>query len=234
VPVPTPDPTVLGLLAPASQRLVRTVDAFDDADWTAPSGLPGWSRAHVVAHVALNAEGLAGALGGLAAGQPASMYASDADRDGDIDALADASATELRDRLLGSVTAFAHAVGAVPADAWDASIERTPGGRVFAAVDTPSMRLREVEIHHADLASAYSWRAWEPAFAALLLDGMDGRGHDGPGFVVVASDLDRSWTIGDGGPAVTGPAAALGWWLTGRGDGDGLTSEGELPRIGAW
>ena len=32
VPVPTPDPRALDLLTPASQRLVRTVDALDDAD----------------------------------------------------------------------------------------------------------------------------------------------------------------------------------------------------------
>ncbi len=37
------------------------------------------------------------------------------------------------------------------------------------------------------------------------------------------------------GATVSGAAADLGWWLTGRGDGEGLTSDdGVLPRIEEW
>ena len=50
------------LLPEATQRLVRTVDGLDDDALAAPSGLPDWTRAHVVAHLALNAEGLASVL----------------------------------------------------------------------------------------------------------------------------------------------------------------------------
>ena len=234
MPVPTPDPVALELLAPAAQRLVRTVDALGEADWTAPSGLPRWTRAHVVAHLVLNAEAITGALGGVGTGDAVPMYRSAAERDSDIEVLAGAGPAALRDRLLGSVTAFADAVGAVPADRWGARVERTPGGPRFDAADLPQMRLREVEIHHADLGASYSWSDWGPDFSVLLLDAVAGRAESGPGLVAVASDLDRTWTIGDGGPAVTGPAAALGWWLTGRGDGTGLTSGDELPRMGAW
>ena len=46
----------------ATQRLVRTVDGLDDEALGGPSGLPDWTRAHVVAHLALNAEGLARVL----------------------------------------------------------------------------------------------------------------------------------------------------------------------------
>ncbi len=231
--MPAPDPVALDLLPDASQRLVRTVDALGDDDWQAPSGLPGWTRAHVVAHLTLNAEGLAGALGGIGAGEPATMYTSDAARDSDIEELAGASPTELRDRLLASVTAFAEALAAVPADDWSTVVERTPGGRTFVAADVASMRLREVEIHHADLASTYTSADWTAAFSVLLIESMLARADAHA--LLVASDLDRSWTIGDGGPAVTGTAAALGWWLTGRGDAEGLTSEGgEPPRMGEW
>ena len=40
-------------LQEATNRLVRTVDGFKGDDWSAASGLPGWTRAHVVAHLAL-------------------------------------------------------------------------------------------------------------------------------------------------------------------------------------
>ena len=57
-----PDAQHLALLDAGTRRLVRTVDALDDEQWPQPSLLPGWSRAHVVAHLLLNAEALAGAL----------------------------------------------------------------------------------------------------------------------------------------------------------------------------
>ena len=51
-----------------------------------------------------------------------------------------------------------------------------------------------------------------------------------------ATDLDRTWTVRRrAGLRCRGRAAALAWWLTGRGDGDGLTSDdGELPGMEAW
>ena len=47
---------------------------------------------------------------------------------------------------------------------------------------------------------------------------------------VHATDLDRIWHLGHedrhgAGRSSADPAADLGWWLTGRGDGAGLTSD---------
>jgi maleylpyruvate isomerase len=98
------------------------------------------------------------------------------------------------------------------------------------------MRLREVEIHHVDLAAGYTRSDWPPPFATLLLDSMAKRGAWSEPFRVRPDDVDGLWTFGEGGgPTVTGTAADLGWWLTGRGSGEGLTSDsGTLPGIGAW
>jgi maleylpyruvate isomerase len=224
------------LLRESTQRLVRTVDSLPDPAFGEPSGLPAWTRAQVVAHLILNAEGLADALTGLVQGEPTPMYRSQDARDEDIDKLGAAEPSELRDRLLAATTQFADAVAAVPEDSWGTEIERVPGGPVFRAGAVPGMRLREVEIHHADLDAGYTRADWPPEFATLLLDSMAKRGAWTEPFRVHPTDVEGTWAFGEGGPTVTGAAADLGWWLTGRGSGEGLTSDsgGELPGIGSW
>lgn len=230
------DPTLLELLADANQRLVRTVDALDDEMFTTPSLLPGWTVGHVVAHLALNGEGLAGALNAVAGGLPAAMYASQEARDADIAALGVASPSELRSRLMASTELFDREVSDLPDDKWEVTIERTPGQRPFSARSAILMRLREVEIHLADLGVGPTAADWPPEFSAVLLESL--QSLESPvAFRVLARDLARTWEYGDGAPTTTvaGESHALAWWLTGRGGGAGLTSEtGSLPEVSAW
>jgi maleylpyruvate isomerase len=222
-------------LQEATNRLVRTVDGFQGNDWSAPSGLPGWTRAHVVAHLALNAEGLAAALTGIVQDEPTPMYSSTEDRDRDIEELAADDTAELRERLLAGCTLYADAWTALPDDLGGATFERTPGGPTIPAGATLGMRLREVEIHHVDLDAGYSRTDWPDRFCEILLGSMTRREWTEP-FRVTPTDVEGTWSYGEGeGPTVSGTAADLGWWLTGRGSGEGVTSDsGELPKVGAW
>ena len=230
----TPDSETT-LLHDATQRLVRAVDSLDDEAWREPSGLPGWTRAHVLAHLILNAEGLAGSLTGIVTDEPMPMYASQEARDRDVEELSQLDPGELRTRLLGATTAFTDALAAVPDDGWTTSIERVPGGPRFRAGSVQGMRLREVEIHHVDLRVGYSPADWEPEFGVRVIEAMGRRDLSAQSFRVRATDVDRTWAFGEDGPTVSGTAADLAWWLTGRGNGEGLTSDdGELPVIGAW
>ena len=234
----------LDLLGDAAQRLNRTVDGFHGEDWRSPSLLPDWTRAHVVAHLALNAEGIARVLRGLVRDEPAhgptTMYDSDERRDSDILDLAESAPSEIRDRLLGGTTVLNDAFAAVPENAWESRVERTPGGLSIPASALPSMRVREVEIHHVDLGAPYTTTGWPPPFSALLLDAMVKRLRPDRAFEVKPLDSPRTWVIGGTDseypvPVVTGPAADLGWWLTGRPAPETLScSQGELPEIGAW
>lgn len=224
-------------LSTASRQLIRTVDALPDTAWTEASLLPGWTRAHVAAHLALNAEGLAGALVGVLEGNKVPMYASDERRNGDIDELAAAEPTEIRDRLFGATTVIHNAVAALAAEPSlaEAVIERTPGStRHFAAGQVAAMRLREVEIHHVDLGAGYSPAAWQGEFARTLIeDGARRLRLSERDLTLVATDLDRTWELG-GGPTVSGPASGLAWWLTGRAPYPGVevsSDDGVLPRI---
>jgi maleylpyruvate isomerase len=232
------------LVGPASTRLLRTVDGLPDEGWEAPSLLPGWTRAHVAAHLALNAEALTRVLHGVVADPdddvPRTMYDSDEQRDQDIEDLAAAGPGEIRERLLAATTVFADAVTAMPADAWETRVERTPGGRTMRTSSVPGMRLRELEIHHVDLDAGYATSDWTPAFAEHLLDAMAKRVSPTPAVEVRPDDLPRSWVLGSTEaeypvPVVTGPAADLGWWLTGRPASSTLScSHGELPEIEGW
>lgn len=223
------------LVQEATARLIRTVDGLSAEQLAEPSGLPDWTRAHVVAHLALNSEALTGVLTGIVREEPQPMYVSQAARDGDVADLAVAEPAELRDRLLGGSTRLDEAIAAVPADAWGTEFERTPGGQRIVAASVTSMRLREVEIHHVDLDAGYTPAAWSATFCRLLLDGMAKRPNPTP-FTADPVDLDGTWSMGEGsGPTVTGPAWALGWWLTGRGDsGELSSSDGTLPEVAPW
>lgn len=224
------------LIARADHQLVRTVDGLPDAAWAEPSLLPGWTRAHVVAHLTLNAEALAGVLHGAHVGEPTTMYASQEARDADIEDLAGTEPAGLRERFLAATGRFAEALEAMAPGDWEGRFDRTPGGRSIGLPSVPLMRLREVEIHHADLDAGYAPDDWSAEFGKVLLDSLTKFSTREP-FTVRPTDLDGTWHYGDGegGPVVTGTAAALGWWLTGRGAGESLTSDtGTLPEMEAW
>lgn len=55
-----------------------------------------------------------------------------------------------------------------------------------------------------------------------------------PGFVLVGNDDEGRWTVGAGGPEVTGTPPSLLGWVLGRTDGIGVFSEDPLPELGPW
>lgn len=229
-------------LRTASQRLVRTVDALPDDDWAARSRLPGWTRGHVIAHLVLNAEGLAGALEGAAVGAQVPMYRSAEARDDDIDVLAATDPAAVRERMLGSTTRMAVAISQVSqvAEATGTEIltrtfERSPGGPLFVVGQVADVRLREVEIHHADLDAGYSSADWDPWFAGVVLDALTARPTPVADVIAAPLDVDRRWVLGAGGPVVVGPIHALAWWLTGRSADEQLAAaNGPLPQVASW
>ena len=223
----------LDAITASTQRMLATAAALSVEELAEPSLLPGWTKAHVVAHLALNAEGLAGVLRGTAARSPRPMYASVEGRDEDIARLVTQPAADLLPRLRDACTELAAAVDALPDAAWSGSFERTPGGPRFDLENLLFMRWYEVEIHHADLGSTYTRAQWPDAFSVAVIESRARRNAVDERVELFATDLRRAWHLGGpGGRLVSGTAADLGWWLTGRGDGIGLTvSEGELPEI---
>ena len=87
------------------------------ADVAAPSLLPGWSRAHVLTHLARNADGFVNLLTSARTGEAIPMYASPEARAADIDAGAGRGPADLLDDLRRSGQRFDAAVAAMPVPA---------------------------------------------------------------------------------------------------------------------
>lgn len=224
-----------GPLAVSAQRLAATLDSLDAAAWTAPSLLPGWSRTAVVAHLALNAEAFVRVLSGARDGVPAPMYPSSGARDDDIAALALRPPAEVRARLEDGEAAVLALLPTLSDEAWSGGFPRTPGAAERPTRGVPTMRWRELEIHHADLGCAYGPASWPEPF---VLDLLEARLTDGVPATLVATDLDRTWPSA-APTTVRGTAADLAWWLTGRPPSPSQSSRlvadgGPLPEIGAW
>jgi maleylpyruvate isomerase len=90
----------------ATQRLIDEARLLNGADLRAPSLLPGWSRAHVLAHLARGADAMRSLLAGARAGQDRPAYASSEARDAAIETSAAAEASDLATDLASSSMAL--------------------------------------------------------------------------------------------------------------------------------
>jgi maleylpyruvate isomerase len=212
----------------ATERLLTAVAKLDNASVTEPSRLPGWSRGHVLAHIARNADALVNVL----EGRPmyADVHVRDADIERDAPRPLDVQLTDVR----ASAARF-QATGAAPAD-WSRTVELR-NGVVDAAARVPFRRWVEVELHHVDLGIGYELEDLPEEFTERETEFLAERftGHPDVQSTLL-TDGTRAWHTGRkaDGPEVTvtgSPADLLGW-LAGRRDGSALTvGGGPLPAL---
>src|SRR5690349_12696005 len=91
----------------ASERLVVTVERLTDEDLRAPSRLPGWSRGHVLAHLARNADSCWNLLEWARTGAEYPQYPSDETREAGVQANSGRPIEELRAELLIAIERLA-------------------------------------------------------------------------------------------------------------------------------
>jgi maleylpyruvate isomerase len=220
----------------ATTRYLQALTQLSDEDVRRPSALPGWTRGHVITHVARNADAMTNLLHWALTGRPTPMYQSQERRDADIDAGAGRTSEELREDSAASWGRLLQAANEIHQQHLDVQVTRTPGSPPFATALVGPMRRIEVEVHHADLLLDYTARDWPEDFARRLVDRRTDDLADGPSMVLSATDVDGLWKLGPGaGPEISGALGDLAWWLIGRGRGEGLvSSSGELPRIPKW
>ena len=218
-------------VADSAARLVATAQALTDDDLHEASALPGWTRAHVLTHVAQAADSRTGLLRAAQVGRIGQQYPSEQARADAIDAGARRPAGIISADLDRAIQECLTAIQEHPSQLWDAPAIWLGAGRRPVRGVLPSLR-RELEYHHVDLAAGYQPDDWPADFVAIELSQvtvrMDRRA-DAPRMTLAGHGMLH---IGTSPPVdVTGPPAAMLAWLSGRSDGSGLAASAVLPTI---
>lgn len=229
---PAPDPVAdAAALRDATDRLLAAAAQLDDATAAKPSLLPGWTRGHVLAHLARNAD----ALINVFAGRP--MYASGDIRDADIERDAHRTVRAHHDDLRDSAARLDGAFAAQSEAGWKRTVELR-NGVTDLAHSIPFRRWIEMELHHVDLGIGYGMEDLPGVFVERELANMAQRFSGHPGVPVsVELRTEDGGSLHTGAPegagsdtlVVAGSPTALVGWLTGRSTGSGLSARGPLP-----
>jgi maleylpyruvate isomerase len=190
------DPPKAVMLSQAGHaRLIATVERVTDEEARSASRLPGWTVAHVLTHLARNAEGHARRLEGALRGEDVPRYrGGPAERQSEIDEGSRRSAQE----ILADLYASQSRLDVV----WDRSVAAgwpnagLLGDDHWPTTASPARRLREVEIHHVDLGLGYQPSDWPDEYVRSELPKL---------LATVPSRLQRA-----------DDARALLSWLSGR------------------
>jgi maleylpyruvate isomerase len=215
----------------ATSRLTAAAAGLTDDQAREPSRLPGWSRGHVLTHLARNADGLRNLLIWARTGVRTPQYPSREAREAGIEAGAGRGAAALAEDLEQSAAAFAAEAAAVPDGAWDVLV-RGMNGPGHPAWFTLFRRLTEVEMHHVDLGRGYGPADWPASFVADELERVRGQfadRDDVPACVIEVTGTGQRFPLGPApagragaGVTVAGPGCWLLAWLTGRDAGTAL------------
>jgi maleylpyruvate isomerase len=212
-------------------HVLAMIDKLADDDLRAPSGLPGWTRAHVVGHLARNAEALTRLASWACTGVESPMYANRDERAVEIEQSAALPAEVLRSEVADTAAALDAALAELTDAQWNAEV-RSALGRAISAAEVPWMRIREVWLHAVDLNAGASFDDVPAGVLDLLLDDVTtalAAKEDCPSLELAPTDRKHTWQLGptDAATRVEGSAAELAGWLTGRLAG---TDRPPLPR----
>ncbi|MCE6997612.1 maleylpyruvate isomerase family mycothiol-dependent enzyme [Saccharothrix sp. S26] len=206
----------------AHRRLAAVIADLTDEQVAQPSVLPGWTRGHVLAHLANGTAGLAGQaehegtkVEVYPGGRPA--------RDAAIEAAAGRTAAEHRAAIADAVDRLTKAWANVRD--WDTPVFYRDG----TLTDTAYAVWREVEIHTRDLDLGPV--TWSLEFCDHVVDFLSVRVPDDVRLTLRSPR--RQWTIGEGRDVeLTGSHTDLTAWLAGRAPHGPV--DGQQPELKPW
>jgi maleylpyruvate isomerase len=228
--------TLIRDLTDETDKLCGSIERLGDSQAQGHgSRLPAWSRAHVLVHLARNADGLRNLLLSARTATPLRMYASPETRLADIDAGVTRPAEVIAADALESSTRFLVEARAMPAQGWHENVlfsSGRPDPPVVVARRLLEMRLQEVALHHVDLDVDYEFN---DVPERLLLEFLERfkthRERQGVRMAIHLDGSDHPSLAGDpAGPVVEGDAAGLVAWLAGRSQ-LGVRCDQPLPEL---
>ncbi|MFF7143181.1 maleylpyruvate isomerase N-terminal domain-containing protein [Streptomyces nodosus] len=192
-----------------TELMLDAIAGLDVSGFSAPSVLPEWTRGHLVAHVAANADALCNLVHWAATGEETPMYASAEERAAGIAKGPTLSADELRSWLTGSAHRLAEGLDGLTDEQWQHKVV-TAQGRTVPATELPWMRAREVCVHAVDLGTGVVTFADLPKGLLTAL--------------VAEISAERGLT-----ELPDGPLPEVAAWLAGR-----PHSLADAPELGPW
>lgn len=215
-----PDRDMAGATA-AQKRLIASLEDLTDEQVRSNSLLPGWSVAHVLTHLARNADSHGRMLEASQRGEISDQYRPGS-REVEIEAGAVRPARELVDDVAEACERLETTWHSITPETWKTGRGRPASGEIPVA-DLPFRRWREVEIHHVDLGLGFSINDWTDDYVDLELDraiaDLAPRLEPGSSLTLEATDSSTSWTVSNDGTApvlVKHDRRQLLAWLIGR------------------
>jgi maleylpyruvate isomerase len=218
---PAPEVLLAGLHK-AADDVAADVAKLSDEDVQAPSALPGWTRGHVLAHLAGISNAMARQLEYAARGETIELYDGGMDgRNKAIDmAAGHDAATHLAD-LTAALARVMKAFDALPGIK-DSSANRTGwyapiSYRGGVVLDGGLALWRELVIHTSDLLTGKGPETWSRPFCEHLFDFLAARVQPDDRLVLQPLGL-QPLSIGSGtrSTVVSGMITDIAAWLAGR------------------
>src|SRR5450631_574462 len=188
----------LVLLAHETALLADSASGLDDETIQAASLCEGWTRAHVLTHIARNADGLGKLARWATTGTPAEMYESPQAREADIAAGSTRTAQEILTDVTESAARFAAAATGLAGHPEDVEVEMRTGRKVLGG-QLPTLRLLEVVFHHVDLDAGYTFADADPGFVKRSIGNSVIRmnaSSQRPS-VMLRNDSGNTWSLGE-------------------------------------
>ena len=184
------------------------VDALPSSAYATATELPAWTRRHLIAHVAANADALCNLVHWAATGERTPMYLTAEDRAAGIERGIQLSEDGLRSWVRDSAVRLEAASAGLTPDQWLREVV-TAQGRTVPATEIVWLRAREVLVHAVDLDQGVGFEDLPEDFLLALESDV----------------IAKRGTV----PDIEGPLPQRVAWLTGR-----PHTLRDAPQIGPW
>jgi maleylpyruvate isomerase len=222
----------IGRMQRESGMVMATVTSLADYELSKPSKCKGWTRAHVIAHLARGADAMTNLATWAVTGQETPAYGSREKRDADIEAAATLSAAGLAADLEQANARLLEAFQTLKEGVQVETLPTLFSGEINV-LSLPARRTTELIVHHDDLGTTWEWHE---ADTDAILDAIEVCVHrlqmnpDSPGLRIIAGEGEE-WTVGDGSYRIEGYYDELLPFLAREQVEEGLQYKGELPKL---